>query len=81
VQGYDGEIDYGFTRRAMAIGAYSIFVYPTGDSSSSVGSLGLSYTLGPKTSLTAAYQYLRDAPRDANSLVRHRFTAQFLLRF
>ena len=81
VLGYYAEGDYRFTRRATAIGAYSLFVYPYGNSSASRGSTGLSYALSRELSFSAIYQYLRDVPSDAFGEVRHRLTFQLLLRF
>lgn len=81
VQGYYAEGAYGFTPRLSALAAHSLWIYPVGNSSSTRTSGGLSYALGPRLSLSAVYEYLRDAPRDADSQVRHRLTLQALLRF
>lgn len=81
VQGYYAEGDYAFTRRASAVAAYTIFVYPLGNSSALRTSAGLTYSLGREASVSGLYQYLRDAPLGAPSAVRHRLTLQFLLRF
>lgn len=81
VQGYFGEANYNFTRRAAVTGAYSVFVYPQGNSTNSIGSAGMTYSFSRKVSASAIYQYLRDVPRDAGAAVRHRFTVQMLMRF
>ncbi len=81
VQGYHVEGGYAFTRRASAVAAYTVFVYPVGDSNTLRSSGGLSYSLGHEASVSGLYQYLRDVPRGGSGQVRHRLTLQFLLRF
>lgn len=80
VQGYYAEANYGFTPTVSALAAHSLWVYPVGNSSASRTSGGLTYSRG-RLSLAAVYEYLRDAPRAADSNVRHRLTLQALLRF
>lgn len=81
VQGFYAEGSYGFTPRVAALAAHSLWIYPVGNSSSTRTSGGLTYSLGRRLSLSTVYEYLRDAPRDADSRVRHRLTLQVLLRF
>ena len=81
VQGYYAEGDYAFTHRASAVAAYTVFVYPVGNSNTLRTSGGLTYTLGREASVSALYEYLRDVPRYSGGQVRHRLTLQFLLRF
>jgi hypothetical protein len=81
VQGYYIEGNYAFTRRATVVAAYSVFVYPVGDSSTARASTGLTYAFGPELSVSGLYEYLRDVPSDTAAQVRHRLTVQVLLRF
>ena len=81
VLGYYVEGNYRTTPRLSAAVASSLYVYPTGNSSASRQSLGLTYASSRNLTFRALYQYLRDVPRDESGQVRHRFTVQVLLRF
>jgi len=81
VLGYYAEGDYRFTGRTSAAVSRSLFVYPTGNSSASRESLGLTYASSANLTFRGLYQYLRDVPRDQGGQVRHRLTFQVLLRF
>lgn len=81
VLGYYAEGDYRFTGRTSAAVSRSLFVYPTGNSSASRESLGLTYASSTNLTFRGLYQYLRDVPRDQGGQVRHRLTFQVLLRF
>ena len=81
VLGYYGEGDYRFTGRTSVALSQSLFVYPTGNSSASRESLGLTYASSANLTFRGLYQYLRDVPRDMGGQVRHRLTFQVLLRF
>ena len=81
VLGYYAEGNYRTTPRLSAAVASSLYVYPTGNSSASRQSLGLTYASSRNLTFRGLYQYLRDVPRDESGQVRHRFTVQVLLRF
>ena len=81
ILGYYAEGNYRFTRRLSAVGASSLFVYPTGNSSASRQSLGLTYASSRNLTFRGLYQYLRDVPQNEAGQTRHRFTVQILLRF
>ena len=81
VVGYYAEGNYRFAGRMSAAVSRSLFVYPTGNSSASRESLGLTYASSSSLTFRGLYQYLRDVPRDAAGQVRHRLTFQVLLRF
>ena len=81
VLGYYAEADYRFTGRTSAALSRSLFVYPTGNSSATRESLGLTYASSSNLTFRALYQYLRDVPRDEPGITRHRLTFQVLLRF
>lgn len=81
VLGYYLEGNYRFTGRTSAAISRSLFVYPTGNSSASRESLGLTYASSANLTFRGLYQYLRDVPRDLGGRVRHRLTFQVLLRF
>ena len=81
VLGYYAEGNYRFTRRLSAAVARSLFIYPTGNSTATRESLGLTYASSRNLTVRGLYQYLRDVPRDEGGRIRHRFTMQVLLRF
>jgi len=81
VLGYYAEGNYRFTNRLSAAVARSLFVYPTGNSTATRESLGLTYASSRNLTVRGLYQYLRDVPRDEGGHIRHRFTVQVLLRF
>ncbi len=81
ILGYYAEGNYRFTRRLSAVGASSLFVYPSGNSSASRQSLGLTYASSRNLTFRGLYQYLRDVPQNETGQTRHRFTVQVLLRF
>ncbi len=81
VLGYYAEGNYRFTNRLSAAVARSLFVYPTGSSTATRESLGLTYASSRNLTVRGLYQYLRDVPRDEEGRIRHRFTVQVLLRF
>lgn len=81
VLGYYAEGNYRFTNRLSAAAARSLFIYPTGNSTATRESLGLTYASSRNLTVRGLYQYLRDVPRDEEGRIRHRFTVQVLLRF
>lgn len=81
ILGYYAEGNYRFTPRLSAAVASSLFVYPTGNSTATRESLGLTYASSRNLTVRGLFQYLRDVPRDESGQVRHRFTVQLLLRF
>ena|GEM_PF-1436705 len=81
VLGYFLQGEYHTSTRLTAVLARSFYQYPLGDSKYSRNAMGLVYSIDPKATVRAVYEFLSDKPSDEPNERRERFTVQLLLRF